>query len=324
MDYTQFKHIAVQAAAALAAEKQIASLGWVWGREEDVGIAVRRAEKAMQAEKIKYYAAIENSKGQRPGSVDVLLQEFRASTFVPYLQPLYSIQEKRIYGAEVLVRKIDPRGHIYTPISFIQIMEREGMISMVDFTMLRCACELLQQWKAVWPELTLNVNFSRNSITEPDYLERVDKIIAETGADPARLVFEVTESATGIDLNALSDILDGLKARGITLAIDDLGTEASNLNTLRQQQFTYAKLDKSLIDEAEHSERMQIIIELAIELVHKLGMLCVAEGIETKAQIELLKTLGCDRLQGYLIGYPMPADEFFEKFAPKMERANAE
>ena len=320
VDDTQFKTAAGNAAAALAAENRIASLGCVWGHEEDVGIAVRQAEKAMQTEKNKYYASLDDQRDQRPGSVDVLLREFRASTFVPYLQPLYSIQAGKVYGAEVLVRKIDPHGNNYTPIRFIRIMESEGMISMVDFKMLRCACDLLQQWKAVWPELTLNVNFSRNSIAEPDYLERVDKIIAETGADPARLVFEVTESATGIDLKSLSDVLDGLKARGITLAIDDLGTDASNLNTLKQRQFTYAKLDKSLIDEAENTERMQIIIEWVIGLVHKLGMLCVAEGIETQAQIELLKTLKCDRLQGYLIGHPMPADDFFAQFHPSSKR----
>ena len=316
-DYTQFKNAAGNAAAALAAENQIASLGYVWGHEEDVGIAVRQAEKAMQTEKNKYYAALDGQRDQRPGSVDVLLREFRASTFVPYLQPLYSIQAGKVYGAEILVRKFDPYGKIHTPTDFIRIMENEGMIFMVDFKMLRCACELLQQWKAAWPTLTLNVNFSRNTISEPDFLEQVDKILAETGADPARLVFEVTESATGIDLKPLADILDGLKARGITLAIDDLGTDASNLNTLKQRQFTYAKMDKSLIDEAEHSERMQIIIEGVIDLVHRLGMLCVAEGIETPEQIELLKALKCDRLQGYLIGHPMPADEFFTKFGPQ-------
>ena len=320
VDYTQFKIEAGKAAAAMAAEKQIASLGYVWGHEEDVGIAVRQAEKAMQTEKNKYYASLDHQRDQRLGSVDALLREFRASTFVPYLQPLYSNQAGKVYGAEVLVRKIDPHGKIHVPVEFIRIMESEGMISMVDFKMLRCACELLQQWKAAWPTLTLNVNFSRNTISEPDFLERVDAVLAETGADPARLVFEVTESATGLNLKPLSDILDGLKARGIMLAIDDFGTDASNLNTLRQTQFAYAKLDKSLIDEAEHSERMQTIIEWVIGLAHELGMLCVAEGIESQEQIELLKTLKCDRLQGYLIGKPMPADDFFAQFYPNSKR----
>ena len=250
----------------------------------------------------------------RPGSVELLLQEFRDSTFVPYLQPLYSIQNDTVYGAEVLVRKVDSNGHTHFPQDFVSIMEREGMISMVDFTMLRQACELLQQWKTAWPELTLNVNVSRFTLSEPDYLTRVDKIIAETGADPTRLVFEVTESFVEINLESLSDVLNGLISRGITVAIDDFGVNASNLNTLGLSQFSIAKLDKSLIDQAEHSERMQYVVKAAIELCHELKMLCVAEGIETDSQIELLKALGCDRLQGYLIGKPMPAEDFFHRF----------
>lgn len=314
VDYLQFKNAAGKVAAALILEQNIAAFGYTWGHEEDVGIAVQRAEKAMQAEKAKYYAAIEKTKGVRPGFVELLLQEFRDSTFVPYLQPLYSIQNDKVYGAEVLVRKVDPNGHTHFPQDFVTIMEREGMISMVDLEMLRQACELLQQWKTVWPELTLNVNVSRFTLSEPDYLTRVDKIIAETGADPTRLVFEVTESFVEIDLESLSDVLNGLIARGITVAIDDFGVNASNLNTLGLSQFSIAKLDKSLIDQAEHSERMQYVVKAAIELCHGLKMLCVAEGIETDSQIELLKALGCDRLQGYLIGKPMPAAEFFHQF----------
>ena len=194
VDYLQFKNAAGKVAAALILEQNIAAFGYTWGHEEDVGIAVRRAEKATQVEKAKYYAAIEKTKGVRPGSVELLLQEFRDSTFVPYLQPLYSIQNDKVYGAEVLVRKVDPSGHTHFPQDFVSIMEREGMISMVDFTMLRQACELLQQWKTAWPELTLNVNVSRFTLSEPDYLIKVDTIIAETGVDPTRLVFEVTES----------------------------------------------------------------------------------------------------------------------------------
>ena len=314
VDYLQFKNAAGKVAAALILEQNIAAFGYTWGREEDVGIAVRRAEKATQTEKAKYYATIEKTKGVRPGFVELLLQEFRDSTFVPYLQPLYSIQNDTVYGAEVLVRKVDSDGHTHFPQDFVSIMEREGMISMVDLEMLQQACELLQQWKTAWPELTLNVNVSRFTLSEPDYLTRVDKIIAETGADPTRLVFEVTESFVEINLDSLSDVLNGLVSRGITVAIDDFGVNASNLNTLGLSQFSIAKLDKSLIDQAEHSERMQYVVKAAIELCHDLNMLCVAEGIETDNQIELLKKLGCDRLQGYLIGKPMPAADFFHQF----------
>lgn len=313
VEYPIFNAAAEQLEAALVEEKDIASFGFVWGAEEDVGVAVRKAEQAMQAAKNKFYASNTDLKGQRPGYLDLLLKEFRDSTFIPYLQPLYSIQYDRVYGAEVLVRKIDPHGNIHPPVEFIKVMEKEHMISMVDLEMLRQSCELLQKWKA-WPDLVLNVNVSRNTLVEPDYLTQVDKIFADTGVDPRRLIFEITESSQGIQLESLSRLLDELRARGITLAIDDLGTEAACLEMLYLPQIGVAKIDRSLICKAEHSPREQTVIRHLIDLCHDLGMRCVAEGIETDSQIELLKQLGYDRLQGYKIGKPMPAADFFHQF----------
>lgn len=314
VDYKVFMSAAKKLEAALFAEKNIASFGFVWGKEEDTGIAVRKAEKAMQTAKNKFYAANAELKDSRPGYLDALLQEFRDSTFIPYLQPLYSIQYNRVYGAEVLVRKIDPHGNIHTPVEFISIMECEHMISMVDFTMLRQACELIQKWKPVWPDIVLNVNFSRNTLMEPDFLERIDQILSETGADPAQLIFEITESSQNIQLESLCSLLDEVKQRGISLAIDDLGTEAACLEMLYLPQISVAKIDKSLIDKAEHIDRKQLVIRHLIDLCHDLNMRCVAEGIETDSQIELLKKLGCDKLQGYKIGKPMLPEDFLRQF----------
>ena len=314
VDYKVFMSAAKKLEAALFAEKNIASFGFVWGKEEDTGIAVRKAEKAMQTAKNKFYAANAELKDSRPGYLDALLQEFRDSTFIPYLQPLYSIQYNRVYGAEVLVRKIDPHGNIHTPVEFISIMECEHMISMVDFTMLRQACELIQKWKPVWPDIVLNVNFSRNTLMEPDFLERIDQILSETGADPAQLIFEITESSQNIQLESLCSLLDEVKQRGISLAIDDLGTEAACLEMLYLPQISVAKIDKSLIDKAEHIDREQPVIRHLIDLCHDLNMRCVAEGIETDSQIELLKKLGCDKLQGYKIGKPMLPEDFLRQF----------
>lgn len=314
VDYKVFMSAAKKLEAALFAEKNIASFGFVWGKEEDTGIAVRKAEKAMQTAKNKFYAANAELKDSRPDYLDALLQEFRDSTFIPYLQPLYSIQYNRVYGAEVLVRKIDPHGNIHTPVEFISIMECEHMISMVDFTMLRQACELIQKWKPVWPDIVLNVNFSRNTLMEPDFLERIDQILSETGADPAQLIFEITESSQNIQLESLCSLLDEVKQRGISLAIDDLGTEAACLEMLYLPQISVAKIDKSLIDKAEHIDREQLVIRHLIDLCHDLNMRCVAEGIETDSQIELLKKLGCDKLQGYKIGKPMLPEDFLRQF----------
>lgn len=314
VDYKVFMSAAKKLEAALFDEKNIASFGFVWGKEEDTGIAVRKAEKAMQTAKNKFYAANAELKDSRPGYLDALLQEFRDSTFIPYLQPLYSIQYNRVYGAEVLVRKIDPHGNIQALVEFIDVMEREHMISMVDFTMLRQACELIQKWKPVWPDIVLNVNFSRNTLMEPDFLERIDQILSETGADPAQLIFEITESSQNIQLESLYSLLDEVKQRGISLAIDDLGTEASCLEMLYLPQISVAKIDKGLIDKAEHIDREQLVIKHVVDLCHDLNMRCVAEGIETDSQIELLKKLGCDKLQGYKIGKPMLPEDFLRQF----------
>ena len=314
VDYKVFMSAAKKLEAALFDEKNIASFGFVWGKEEDTGIAVRKAEKAMQTAKNKFYAANAELKDSRPGYLDALLQEFRDSTFIPYLQPLYSIQYNRVYGAEVLVRKIDPHGNIQAPVEFIDVMEREHMISMVDFTMLRQACELIQKWKPVWPDIVLNVNFSRNTLMEPDFLERIDQILSETGADPAQLIFEITESSQNIQLESLYSLLDEVKQRCISLAIDDLGTEASCLEMLYLPQISVAKIDKGLIDKAEHIDREQLVIKHVVDLCHDLNMRCVAEGIETDSQIELLKKLGCDKLQGYKIGKPMLPEDFLRQF----------
>lgn len=324
VDYKVFMSAAKKLEAALFAEKNIASFGFVWGKEEDTGIAVRKAEKAMQTAKNKFYAANAELKDSRPGYLDALLQEFRDSTFIPYLQPLYSIQYNRVYGAEVLVRKIDPHGNIHTPVEFIRIMECEHMISMVDFTMLRQACELIQKWKPVWPDIVLNVNFSRNTLMEPDFLERIDQILSETGADPAQLIFEITESSQSIQLESLCSLLDEVKQRGISLAIDDLGTEAACLEMLYLPQISVAKIDKSLIDKAEHIDREQLVIRHLIDLCHDLNMRCVAEGIETDSQIELLKKLGCDKLQGYKIGKPMLPEDFLRQFGERALYKNKE
>ena len=324
VDYKVFMSAAKKLEAALFAEKNIASFGFGWGKEEDTGIAVRKAEKAMQTAKNKFYAATAELKNSRPGYLDALLQEFRDSTFIPYLQPLYSIQYNRVYGAEVLVRKIDPHGNIHTPVEFISIMECEHMISMVDFTMLRQACELIQKWKPVWPDIVLNVNFSRNTLMEPDFLERIDQILSETGADPAQLIFEITESSQNIQLESLCSLLDEVKQRGISLAIDDLGTEAACREMLYLPQISVAKIDKSLIDKAEHIDREQLVIRHLIDLCHDLNMRCVAEGIETDSQIELLKKLGCDKLQGYKIGKPMLPEDFLRQFGESALYKNKE
>lgn len=293
----------------------LASFGRSWGTKEKVNDLIKEAECSMYTMKNRYYATMEQR--ERPAYIDKILKEYRESKFVGYLQPLYSIQADKIYGAEVLVRKVDPFGGVHFPRDFISTMETYGMISMVDLEMFRQACGLIRRWKSIWPDLILNVNFSRATLGEPDCMERVDAILKESGIDPKQIIVEVTEGSQGMQREVMEARLTALKERGFAVALDDMGTEAACLETLFFAQLDIIKIDRSLISRAEHGERERTVVAGLIELGHRLNMTCVAEGIEQETQMELLKTLRCDRLQGYYIGKPMPADEFFTKFGPQ-------
>lgn len=318
VDIDVFYYVSDSLQKALAMEDGIAAFGYTWGKGvDDLHALVLEAEQLMYEDKREYYTEHKTAAGQpRPAYLEEVLQEFLDSTFVVFLQPLYSIQAEQVYGAEALARKIGPDGEMHVPVEFLHVMERGGMISMVDYTVLEQVCDLLVQWQDVWPGLKINCNMSRLTLSEPDYLERIDEILARTGVDPAKLTFEITESSHSIQLESLETKLDAIRSRGIALAIDDMGTEASSLEMLYLTQVETVKLDRSLICKAGRSDREQIVIASMIELCHKLDMYCVAEGIETEAQVELLKQLNCDRLQGYYIGKPMPPEEFFVKFCP--------
>lgn len=296
-----------------------ASFGRSWGTKEKVNDLIKEAEGSMYTMKNRYYATMEQR--ERPAYIDKILKEYRESKFIGYLQPLYSIKADKIYGAEVLVRKVDPFGGFHFPRDFISAMETYGMISMVDLEMFRQACESVCRWKSVWPDLILNVNFSRATLGEPDCMERVDAILRDTGADPKQIIVEVTEGSQGMQREVMEARLTAIKERGFAVALDDMGTEAACLETLFLPQLDVIKIDRSLISRAEHGERERTVVAGLIELGHRLGMTCVAEGIEQETQMELLKRLHCDRLQGYYIGKPMPPEEFFERFAPVEKQA---
>lgn len=292
----------------------LASFGRSWGTKEKVNDLIKEAECSMYTMKNRYYATMEQR--ERPAYIDKILKEYRESKFVGYLQPLYSIQADKIYGAEVLVRKVDPFGGVHFPRDFISTMETYGMISMVDLEMFRQACGLIRRWKSIWPDLILNVNFSRATLGEPDCMERVDAILKESGIDPKQIIVEVTEGSQGMQREVMEARLTALKERGFAVALDDMGTEAACLETLFLEQLDIIKIDRSLISRAEHGERERTVVAGLIDLGHRLGMTCVAEGIETESQLELLQRLHCDRLQGYYIGKPMPPEEYFKRFAP--------
>ena len=300
-------------------QEGLATFGYAWGSEtEDLNELIHKAEQVMYAQRRKYAMRGDSSPGRpgRPEYLDGLLREFRQSKFVVYLQPLYGVEQGAVIGAEALVRRIGEDGSVCAPFEFVHMMEEENLISVVDYEMLEQSCRLLRDVGQRWPGFQLACNMSRNTLAELDYLDRIDDILTRTGVDHSQLIFEVTESSRGLQLESIEDRLNALKARGIAVAVDDMGTECSCLEMLYLPQLDLVKIDRSLISKANHGPREQAVIGSLIDLCHKLGLGCVAEGIETKEQGQLLKSLGCDRLQGYYFGRPMPPEEFFSRFGP--------
>ena len=298
----------------LKKEPELACFIHVWGVRENIDKLRAQGEEAMKAAKNRYYARQQSA--ERPAYLEELLKEFTDSRFVAYLQPLYSVKEKRVCGAEALARRMDANGGVHPPYEFIDVLEKQGMVSMVDYEIFRQSCELLTRWRKVWPELYISVNFSRVTISEPDYLEQVDRIVSETGVRTGQILVEVTEPSQKMQMEVIDEQLSALKERGFSVALDDMGTEASCLEMLFLPQLDIVKIDRSLISKSENGQREQAVIAGLIDICHRLDISCVAEGIETESQLEQLEKLNCDRLQGYYIGKPMPSGEFFERFAP--------
>ncbi|WP_455539123.1 sensor domain-containing phosphodiesterase [Terrisporobacter sp.] len=302
----------------LIEEKGLASIGYIWDDSDtEIEILEQQAEQLMYSHKQIYYINNENRTKrkrpvyERPAYVDEIVDMLDKGEFLVYLQPIYHTKLKSIYGAEALVRRKDEEGNIINPFEFIHIFEKENLISHIDFFVFEQVCKILVRWeKQGYPKYTISNNFSRITVAEEGFVERVFEICDRTGVDCSQLVFEITESSNVIQMEKLSDIMNTLKFRGIKFALDDMGTEYSTLEMLAIKEFDKIKFDRSLIMRLKNGSRDQYIIESLIELCHKLNMTCIAEGVETEEQHQLLTNMQCDKIQGYLIGRPMPVEQF--------------
>jgi len=230
--------------------------------------------------------------------------------FMMYLQPKYSIAKNEIIGAEALVRWKSPeRGMIY-PDQFIPIIEENGFIKKVDYYIWEEACRFIKKCeKAGFLSCPVSVNVSRLHLLDNDCVQVLDHLIETNKIPKGMLELEITESADNqqISLKALQ-----LKEEGFKLLMDDFGSGYSSLNILLETPFDVIKLDRKFMENMMVSEKGRLILEQVVGMVNKLNLGLLAEGVETKEQIELLRSIGCDQVQGYYYAKPMPQEEFFE------------
>lgn len=230
--------------------------------------------------------------------------------FQMYLQPKYSITQNQIIGAEALVRWMHPkRGMIY-PDQFIPIIEENGFVTKVDYYIWEEACRFLRKCldQGVRP-CPVSVNVSRVHLRDQgECIQVLSRLIEDYGIPKSLLELEITESA---DDQQISQKAVQLKAEGFTLLMDDFGSGYSSLNILLETPFDMIKLDKKFMENMMVSGKGRMILEQVVSMANKLELGLLAEGVETREQIDLLQNIGCDQVQGYYYAKPMPEEEFF-------------
>ncbi len=228
-----------------------------------------------------------------------------------HYQPLVSLADRRIVGAEALVRWNHPDHGILLPIHFIKVAEDNGTIVPIGAIVLEQACRQAQTWQQEFGvTLRVGVNLSARQFQQADLDDEVADVLRATGIDPWQLCLEVTESLAMDDIDLTSQILTKLHTLGVRVAIDDFGTGHSSLGYLARFPIDEVKIDQSFVRNIEHDPVKSAIVSAVVALSKAIGSTTVVEGVETLAQVEELTNLGCDVAQGYYFARPVPAAAF--------------
>jgi diguanylate cyclase (GGDEF)-like protein/PAS domain S-box-containing protein len=234
----------------------------------------------------------------------------RGEFFVQY-QPIVSLDDFGVRGFEALVRWRHPERGVISPMDFIPVAEESGQVVVIGEWALHEACRQMQRWQERFPSdppLFISVNLSGRQFTQPDLIEQVTSILGETGLDPKSLKLEITESVVMENIDTATEMLRQLRALGVQLSIDDFGTGYSSLSYLHRFPIDTLKVDRSFVMRmADNNENIEIVRTIMM-LAQNLGMDVVAEGVETREQLALLRKLGCEYGQGFLFSKPADAD----------------
>ncbi len=236
-------------------------------------------------------------------------------TFEVYYQPTYHI-DGTLHGAEALLRLHDSiLGHVY-PSEFIPVAEHIGMIDELDDFVLKEVCDFLKTGEpSAGGVECINVNLSVLQCMRPGFVERIIDIVNGSGINKRLINFEITESVAAEDYRLLSKTVNALKREGFLFSMDDYGTGYSNIQSVFSLNFDIIKIDKSILWSAEKNELGRIILENTVRMIKQMGRQILVEGVETQAQLDLLKQIGVDYLQGYFFSRPIPKDNFIRLIA---------
>jgi len=225
-------------------------------------------------------------------------------------QPQYNLHSGEMIGVEALVRWYHPERGFVSPGEFIPIAEQSDIILAIGAWVLEEACRQNMAWQSagIGP-FTVAVNVSPRQFRHADMLAQVQQILARTGMDPCLLELEITEGTIMDDVSSAIDTMHALRDMGIKLAVDDFGTGYSSLSYLRNFNITKLKIDRSFVETIEQEDGSAQIAHSIVDLAKNLKLGVIAEGVETPAQLDFLRRVGCEEAQGYLLSHPIYAHE---------------
>jgi diguanylate cyclase (GGDEF)-like protein/PAS domain S-box-containing protein len=230
-----------------------------------------------------------------------------------YYQPLFSLSDRRVVGAEALVRWNHPGHGLLLPAQFIQLAEENGAILPIGRAVLEEACHQARTWHdTLGVTLEVGVNLSARQFQRASLAEEIEEVLRLTKVDPAQLCLEITESLAMDDIELTTAILSKLHTLGVRLAIDDFGTGHSSLGYLARFPIDVVKIDQSFVSDIDRDPVKSAIVSAVVTLSQAVGSTTVVEGVETPAQLEHLRSLGCEVAQGFLFARPMTASAFGE------------
>lgn len=279
--------------------------------QDQASLALKKVAP-LQGNQYAFYDETMFQQAQHKNDVEQQMRHaLEAGEFEAFLQPKYSLQTETVCSAEALVRWRRPDGTLVPPDAFIPIFEQDGFITQLDLYVLESVCRYQRAWlDRGYPIVPISVNQSRLLFYQEDYLERVRGIVEQYQIDPRCIMLEVTEGLAVHSIAEIERVIGGLHEMGFSVSMDDFGSGYSSLNVLRELSIDELKLDRVFLDETGQPGKSEAILKHILHLARDLGISTVCEGVETAAQADMLRALGCDIAQGYYYARPMEAQAF--------------
>jgi diguanylate cyclase (GGDEF)-like protein len=300
------------------------AIGFAFGASKDTNAdeLLNRAEVSMIEAKrqgsghwVLYVPGLEQGVRDRLRTAGDLREAWERKQFRVHYQPLVDSETRRWVGCEALVRWLHPMRGVITPDSFVPLLEETGLIIDVGMYVLTEACRQVATWRNTLDRnLVVSVNLSARQFADPELLGRITQVLRETGLPAEALVLEVTETFLALDPDYATRVLADLRKLGISVAIDDFGVGYSSLSSLRRLPVNILKIDRSFVSQAPTDPVDASIAQAIAALAHGLNLTLVAEGVETEAQAEFTRSIGCHKHQGYLFSRPLDPVTFESSF----------